>query len=151
MQYRKIDPMDYPLKGGEAWYIAHPNEAGCKFVVPNGAVTVCLESFESFSSGIAYRVLGTDNHNGWVNVSSMEAIYSMPHYVFARHFDVQCFIHGVASEQQTVLERKLNSGGTKVGPAFVDLIGNSKTVGVIPSSPTTTRPGEITCKDNNGQ
>jgi hypothetical protein len=96
--------MSFPLLKGESWWVVHPNQKGTEFRVPSGAVTVCIDSFLSFSKNIVYTILGDDPHNGWVTVKSLTEIIEMPYYVFARYFDAEAFVRGIL-EDPTQLEK----------------------------------------------
>lgn len=104
MRRIKIDPIDFPIRPGEPWYIVHPNNAKCEFRVPSGAITVCTMDFlDVFKQNVAYNVISADNHNGWVVVEGGGDLYEMPQYLFARHFDAEAFVIGVARPEE--LER----------------------------------------------
>ena len=100
MQHKRIDPMEWPLKNGERWWVVHPNNAKCIFRIPSGAITVCTEKFYSFLPGTVYRVVGSDDHNGWVTVEGNGDLYDMPQYLFARYFDAESFVVGVATQEE---------------------------------------------------
>ena len=95
---KRIDPLLYPLKGGESWWLVHPNNSNTEFRVPSGAITVCTNDFLSFSKNVVYTILGDDAHNGWITLQSQMEIVDMPYYVFARYFDAQAFIRGVLKD-----------------------------------------------------
>lgn len=94
MQRVRIDPMDYPPKKGESWWIVHPNISTAEFRIPSGGITACLEDFLCFKQNVVYRVVAADNHNGWVTVIGDNIIYDMPQYLFARYFDAEAFVVG---------------------------------------------------------
>ena len=91
----KLDPQEFPIKQGESWHLVHPNNANCEFYAPPGAVTVCTTDFMSFMNGVAYEVLSSDRHNGWITIANSYERVEMPYYVFARYFDAEAFVRGV--------------------------------------------------------
>jgi len=93
----RIDPMEFPLKEGESWYIVHPNNRNAEFCVPAGGITVCTTDFYNFSQNTVYSIVGDDSHNGWIQVESINEIVEMPYYVFARYFDAEAFVRGTFS------------------------------------------------------
>lgn len=99
MKRIKIDPRAYPKDNDESWWIVHPNTAGCEFRLPAGAVTVCIKDLllDVFRQNVAYNVISTDNHNGWIVVEHNGDLYDMPQYLFARHFDAESFVVGTAT------------------------------------------------------
>jgi len=108
MSLIKLDPREYPLKEGESWWLIHPNYSKCELRLPVGGVTVCTEELEislpispiRFSSGVAYGIVGADNHNGWVTMQSMGIQVEMPQYMFSRHFDAEAFIVGTLTTKE---------------------------------------------------
>ena len=90
--------MDFPLVPGEGWWIVHPNNGIVEFRLPLGAVTVCLDDLLAFKRGVLYKVL--KNENGWITVASMEGIYEMPQYIFARYFDAEVFVRGIPTKER---------------------------------------------------
>jgi len=100
MKKIRLSPIDYPLKEGESWWVVHPNTSRCEFKVPSGAVTVCTDSFLDFTQSTVYTILGDDPHNGWITLGCSTGVMEMPYYIFARHFDAQAFIRGVATPDE---------------------------------------------------
>jgi len=101
MKRIKIDAMTYPKEKDESWWIVHPNNATCEFRIPSGAITVCTKDFlEVFKQNVAYNVISTDNHNGWVTIEGGGDLYEMPQYLFARHFDAEAFVIGAARPEE---------------------------------------------------
>lgn len=95
MKRIKIDPMEFPKRADESWWLVHPNNAQCEFRIPSGAITVCTQNlFDIFKENKVYSVISSDNHNGWVVVAGPEDLYEMPQYLFARHFDAEVFVIG---------------------------------------------------------
>lgn len=90
----RIDPMDYPLKDGESWWMIQPNDGQLELKIPIGAAAVCVLEFLDFGRGIAYRIVGTDDDQGWVSIEGHGIVFEMPRYIFARHFDAIPFIKG---------------------------------------------------------
>jgi len=95
MQHYRIDPIEYPIKNGESWWIVNPNNGNCLFKVPCGAITLCLDNFKGFIKNVAYRVVASDDHNGWVTVLGNGDLYDMPQYLFSRYFDAESFVVGI--------------------------------------------------------
>lgn len=100
MRQVRISPGSYPIKKGETWWIVHPNTSGCEFRIPMGGMTLCTLDIEVFQKNTVYPVLSADNHNGWVSVGACGTIYEMPQYLFARHFDAEAFVVGVATPEE---------------------------------------------------
>lgn len=96
MRILKVNPMEYPLKEGESWWIVHPNQKNAEFKVPSGGITVCITDFLEFSAGTAYTVISDDPHNGWISIGYALGIIEMPYYIFARYFDAEAFVRGIA-------------------------------------------------------
>ena len=95
MQKRvKVDPMEYPLRDGESWWMIQPNDGELELKVPVGAAPVCVEEFLDFGKGTAYRVVAVDDDQGWVSVEGHGTVFEMPRYNFARYFDAVPFIKG---------------------------------------------------------
>ena len=94
----RIDPMQYPLKKGESWWVIHPNQPNVKFHAPAGAITVCTESFLNFNQSVAYTILNNDTHNGWITLACNSDVIEMPYYIFVRYFDAEAFIRGVLKD-----------------------------------------------------
>ena len=92
----KVNPMEYPLKEGESWWVVHPNQKNAEFKVPNGGVTVCTQDFWHFAKNTAYMIVSDDPHNGWITVANSQMLVEMPYYVFARYFDAEAFVRGIA-------------------------------------------------------
>ena len=100
MKFIKIDPLDYPIQKDESWWIVHPNKGKSEFYVPKGAITVCIKEFLDFSEGTAYRIVSSDYNNGYLVVESKESMVEMPQYLFARHFDAECFVRGIPTPKE---------------------------------------------------
>lgn len=100
MRRQRIDPMTYPLKKGESWWIVHPNIATAEFRVPMGAITICTQNFVPFEQNMVYSILGVDNHSGWITLCCGDVVYDMPQYVFARYFDAEAFVVGRATPEE---------------------------------------------------
>lgn len=98
MKRMRIEPSEFPKTKEESWWIVHPNTKGVEFRIPTGGMTLCQDDLlDVFKAGTAYNVLSADNHNGWVTVEGRGDLYDMPQYLFARHFDAEIFVVGVAS------------------------------------------------------
>lgn len=104
----RVDPMEYPLEKGESWWIVHPNTRAAEFRVPTGAITACLDGFLEFYVGKVYNVVSCDNHNGWVTLICGTTIYDMPQYLFARKFDAEAFVVGIATSEELENAKKWN-------------------------------------------
>ena len=104
MRYIKLNPMEYPLKKGESWYLTHPNNKNCEFKVPQGGVTLCMNSLFDFTAGRIYEISDNDPDNGWITVACKETVVKMPYYVFARYFDAECFVRGTFSVEGKKVE-----------------------------------------------
>jgi hypothetical protein len=100
MRRIRIDPLEFPLQNGESWWVVHPNIKTAEFRIPAGAITVCTEDLLVFKKGIVYSVISADYHNGWVTVSSEDALYDMPQYLFSRKFDAEAFVIGVMTPEE---------------------------------------------------
>lgn len=104
LDYKKIDPMDYPLEKNESWWIVHPNSKGGEFIIPNSACTACLGDLLDFKKGTLYRIFPAQQE-GWVCVATMKNMVELPQYLFARHFDAEIFVRGTPTpaEIETVI------------------------------------------------
>jgi hypothetical protein len=122
MQHNRIDPLKYPLKNGESWWVVHPNDSRCKFKLPSGAITVCQQELECFVPNTAYRVVSSDNHNGWVTVEGEGNLYDMPQYLFARCFDAEAYVIGTVTPEE--LENAIPTKIERVETNFKDNHGN---------------------------
>ena len=101
MKRNRIDPMEYPIKKGESWWVVHPNIRTAEFRIPSGAITCCIEDFLSiFEKGCVYSIVSTDSHNGWVTVAGGKELYDMPQYIFARYFDAEAFVVGMMTVEE---------------------------------------------------
>jgi hypothetical protein len=101
MKRNRIEPMEYPLKPGESWWIVHPNIATAEFRIPSGAITACIQDLiDIFKQGTVYSVISADNHNGWVTVAGGKELYDMPQYIFARYFDAEAFVVGIMTPEE---------------------------------------------------
>lgn len=99
MIYRKINPVDFPLKEKESWWIVHPNSKGGEFIIPDNACTACLHDIEGFNKGTIYNVSSCQNE-GWVHVASNVLGLEMPQYLFGRHFDAEIFVRGTPTQNE---------------------------------------------------
>ncbi len=99
MLYQKIDPIEYPLKDKESWWIVHPNSKGGEFIVPDSACTACLQDIFDFKKGTIYRVFPAQRE-GYVCVSSSSYMLEMPQYLFGRHFDAEIFVRGTPTQNE---------------------------------------------------
>lgn len=124
-RYTRIDPMEFPLRSSESWWVVHPNNSRCSFRIPSGAITVCIESFLVFIQNVVYRVVGEDSHNGWVTVENNGDLYDMPQYLFARYFDAEAFVIGNATPEEMAnakpaIYKNRNGNLTLVAQTFKD-------------------------------
>ena len=94
MKRVRIDPIEYPLRRGESWWVVHPNTGTSEFRIPHGGITLCTKDFLTFKQNIVYSIVGYDNHNGWVSVVEGNILYDLPQYLFARYFDAEAFVVG---------------------------------------------------------
>jgi hypothetical protein len=115
MKRIRIDPMEYPLKKGELWWIVHPNVATAEFRVPHGGITLCTKDFLTFRQNVVYSVVGADNHNGWVTVVEDGNLYDMPQYLFARYFDAEAFVVGIMDQVEFEKAKPFNYRSTIPG------------------------------------
>ena len=53
---KRIDPMKYPLKEGESWWMVHPNDGKLELKIPIGAPAFCVQEFLDFGKGKIYKV-----------------------------------------------------------------------------------------------
>lgn len=105
MKFYKIDPREFPIEQGESWFVVHPNNAYAEFRLPNGAISLCLESFmDVFQAGTVYRLTSHDSNNGWITVESTdtETLFCMPEYLFSRHFDAESFVRNLTVRPRVV-------------------------------------------------
>jgi hypothetical protein len=87
-----LEPELYPPMQGESWWIVSPNSGAYDFVIPEGAITLCTQQLLDFKSKLVYPVFV--EKEGWVCVTNKESVVEMPQYLFARHFDAECFVQG---------------------------------------------------------
>lgn len=92
MKKIKLNPMDYPLKEGESWWMVHPNDGKLVLKIPTGAPALSTENFLSFKKDKVYQITSVDDDQGWVTIENSEEVCEMPRYVFARYFDAVPFV-----------------------------------------------------------
>jgi len=90
MKYVVVDPKDYPLKPNESWFVVSPNNAECKFDIPEGSLGCCTKDFMFFREGTLYIV--ASKSNGWITVAASDGVVKMPEYIYARHFDAETYV-----------------------------------------------------------
>ena len=87
-----LNPTDFPMQKGESWWIVSPNNGNAEFDAPIGSWTLWNEQVLGFSPGTMYEITDNEKDSGWITVGSKETCARMPYYVFARHFDAECFV-----------------------------------------------------------
>lgn len=112
---KNISPKSEPLKEGESFWVISPNDGQLELDFPNGSYCICTKSWEDFEKDVIYPIVGSSTDIGYISLLAKSTIvYNMPHYVFARYFDINAFVK--YREHQPSIVKTVNSPFT----SFID-------------------------------
>ena len=98
MAIKVISSQSEPLKEGESWWVAAPNNGNLELCIPENAHCICKKYWEDFQKNIVYPIVGNDPDNGYISLMAKDTVYKMPYYVFNRYFDAQPFLRHVRNK-----------------------------------------------------